>query len=679
MEESSIFGRGGGPIFRYEADQFSTNLKTNGIGQTEEAVPGRIVAVRARAVCSRPAHSNTNSAAWMSNRTPTTSTSTGNRRIEPYSPALPGDPSHPLTPPFGSLVNSWAVAAPADGKVLALTEANEKVNVYAKGDTLPNVTTNAPNIPDIGHSGATVTGRIDPAGGDPITECKLEYGTEFEKYTSGSVPCAPDPSGSNFTTATDVSATLSGLTIDQPYHYRFVGSNAHGESFGGEQVVSPVAVLDVDTLDATGVDQNNATLHGVLNPDGMSTTYHFEYGLTTDYRQSTPELDPGSRLERRPGSGDGVEPAAGQALSLPARRDERTGDDLQARPDLQDREQAPGGRCAGDRTLRDRRHPDTRGSIPRTRPPPTTSSTATTPAYGTSAPATDQPVGSDDTEHQVSVPISRPAAGGHLPLQGRGDQRMGHQRKRRHDVQLLATRLPERARSPADRLEPPARLPRLRARLAGQTGSGGVLAKQRDGRLRRWIRPAVGARRRRSGLSTPATRRIPPASPSTEGSARSPASTFPNSLLDTYLATRTNSGWVTTFPGIKGSETLYTGRRDLLRIARHVPRPRRPGPARGRLAVGGRPLCLRRERRQGGPLADERQRDQRRRDLLRRPAALAGLHALRLLLARPRLRARWPHHHTRLRLRQRHREPNGDDHLETAERRKPAEGRGKPI
>ena len=42
VEESSIFGRGGGPIFRYEADQFSTNLKTNGIGQTEEAVQGEL-------------------------------------------------------------------------------------------------------------------------------------------------------------------------------------------------------------------------------------------------------------------------------------------------------------------------------------------------------------------------------------------------------------------------------------------------------------------------------------------------------------------------------------------------------------------------------------------------------------------------------------------------------------
>src|SRR5262249_41421607 len=145
-----------------------------------------------------------------------------------------------------------------------------------------------------GHAGAVVTGNLDPAGGDPITECRLEYGTEFEEYASGSVPCSPDPSGSNFTTPTDVSASLSGLTINQQYHYRFVGGNAHGESFGGDQIVSPVAVLDVDANEATGVDQNNATLHGVLNPDGKSTTYHFEYGLTTDYRQSTPELDPGS-------------------------------------------------------------------------------------------------------------------------------------------------------------------------------------------------------------------------------------------------------------------------------------------------------------------------------------------------------------------------------------------------
>src|SRR5215213_798545 len=41
VDGGSIFGRGGGNIHRFEADQFSTNLKTDGIGQTENAVPGK--------------------------------------------------------------------------------------------------------------------------------------------------------------------------------------------------------------------------------------------------------------------------------------------------------------------------------------------------------------------------------------------------------------------------------------------------------------------------------------------------------------------------------------------------------------------------------------------------------------------------------------------------------------
>ena len=32
----------------------------------------------------------------------------------------------------------------------------------------------------------------------------------------------------------------------------------------------------------------------------------------------------------------------------------------------------------------------------------------------------------------------------------------------------------------------------------------------------------------------------------------------PNTLIDIYLATRTNTGWVTTMPGLKGNETKYT-------------------------------------------------------------------------------------------------------------------------
>ena len=558
VEESSIFGRGGGPIYRFEADQFSTNLKTDGIGQTEEAVPGKLSPFAHQPLITTSAFEHEfrgmdvepNSDQLYVDR---------QSSIEPYSPALPGDPAHPLTPPFGSLVNSWAVAAPADGAVLALTEANEKVNVYSKGDTLPDVTTNAPNIPDVGHSGATVTGRIDPAGGDPITECKLEYGTEFEKYSSGLGPCAPDPSGSNFTTATDVSASLSGLTIDQPYHYRFVGSNAHGESFGGEQVVSPVAVLNVDTLAATGVDQNEATLHGVLNPDGMSTTYQFEYGLTTDYRQTTSEVDAGAGLSDVPVQATLSSLQPGKIYHYR----------LAAENEL--------GRTFGpDRTFKTASKPQVggvqatelsaTGASLNARINPESSATTyhfeygQTPAYGTSAPATDLPVGSDDTEHLVTIPLSNLQPGV------------------TYHFKVVATN--EWGTSESDDTTfsfAPSGCPNSHVRQ--QTGSN-LLP---DCRAYELVSPA----KQGAAVFWPGNETIDFGAgfglqseldvaewPQYTGYATNPARfTFygglgavpgldvPNSLLDTYLSTRTNSGWVTTFPGIKGSETLYTGRR----------------------------------------------------------------------------------------------------------------------
>src|SRR6185295_10828723 len=54
------------------------------------------------------------------------------------------------------------------------------------------------------------------------------------------------------------------------------------------------AVLDAVTDPATAVDLNSATLNGKLNPDGLPTTYHFEYGIDTAYRQKTANVSAGS-------------------------------------------------------------------------------------------------------------------------------------------------------------------------------------------------------------------------------------------------------------------------------------------------------------------------------------------------------------------------------------------------
>src|SRR5262249_13370116 len=50
----------------------------------------------------------------------------------------------------------------------------------------------------------------------------------------------------------------------------------------------------VTTTAATAVTKQSATLHGSVNPNGLATTYHFEYGTTTSYGKSTPTVSAGS-------------------------------------------------------------------------------------------------------------------------------------------------------------------------------------------------------------------------------------------------------------------------------------------------------------------------------------------------------------------------------------------------
>lgn len=63
--------------------------------------------------------------------------------------------------------------------------------------------------------------------------------------------------------------------------------------------VSPPAALaagepTASTGNATAITPTSATLHGTVNPEGQTTSYHFEYGTTTSYGSQTPTTDAGS-------------------------------------------------------------------------------------------------------------------------------------------------------------------------------------------------------------------------------------------------------------------------------------------------------------------------------------------------------------------------------------------------
>src|SRR5436305_14514860 len=63
--------------------------------------------------------------------------------------------------------------------------------------------------------------------------------------------------------------------------------------------VKPPHPPQVSTGAASAIGQTAATLNGSVNPRGLPTSYHFDYGKTTAYGHATPVLSAGSGTPAR--------------------------------------------------------------------------------------------------------------------------------------------------------------------------------------------------------------------------------------------------------------------------------------------------------------------------------------------------------------------------------------------
>ncbi len=141
----------------------------------------------------------------------------------------------------------------------------------------PSVTTGAASV--VGTSGATLNGTVSANGLSATVT--FEYGTDTNYGTTVSADQSPVTSAD----PTAVSVAVTGLTVDQTYHYRTVGVNANGTTYGGDQTfltsapAAPVATTDAATLIVT----DGATLNGTVTANNADTTVTFEYGADTGY------------------------------------------------------------------------------------------------------------------------------------------------------------------------------------------------------------------------------------------------------------------------------------------------------------------------------------------------------------------------------------------------------------
>jgi hypothetical protein len=129
-------------------------------------------------------------------------------------------------------------------------------------------------------SSAVLEAKINP--NRAMAVYAFEYGpsTLYSSSTEISLPIGADRAFH------PVSSTVRNLQPGTTYHFRAVGINFAGTTYGPDQVLTTPDAPRVDLTFASGLGETTAHLGAQVSPNLAPTTVHFEYG-TSDYGQST--------------------------------------------------------------------------------------------------------------------------------------------------------------------------------------------------------------------------------------------------------------------------------------------------------------------------------------------------------------------------------------------------------
>jgi len=156
--------------------------------------------------------------------------------------------------------------------------------------TPPDVVTGTAS--SITASSATLNGTVDPNG--RATTYYFEYGSSTSYGTKTAVKSA----GSG-TTPQAVATGISGLQAGHTYHFRLVATSDAGTNAAKDSSFTASSAPSVDTGDVTSITPTTAVMHGSVTPNGLSTTWWFEFGLTTSYGSKTSNQSAGSGTSAR--------------------------------------------------------------------------------------------------------------------------------------------------------------------------------------------------------------------------------------------------------------------------------------------------------------------------------------------------------------------------------------------
>jgi len=147
----------------------------------------------------------------------------------------------------------------------------------------PVVSTSAATL--IASFSATLNGSLDPHG--LTTTVSFQYGTTT---SYGSTTSMQTQTGNTYR---NIVANVSGLMASTTYHFRIVATNSAGTRMGSDRTFTTLSTTGAPvalTNPATLIASFSATLNGLVDPHGLTTSVHFQYGPTTSYGLTTSPL-----------------------------------------------------------------------------------------------------------------------------------------------------------------------------------------------------------------------------------------------------------------------------------------------------------------------------------------------------------------------------------------------------
>jgi phosphodiesterase/alkaline phosphatase D-like protein len=141
-------------------------------------------------------------------------------------------------------------------------------------------TTHTASVADLTGTSATLRGSVNPNG--QATNYNFDWGTTTDYGHQTTVTSAGAGTGGK-----SVAAAITGLTPGTAYHYRLSATNASGPSNGADVAFTTPALATVSTGGPSSVTSTSAVVNGVVNPQGHTTNYYFQYGATTSYGVQT--------------------------------------------------------------------------------------------------------------------------------------------------------------------------------------------------------------------------------------------------------------------------------------------------------------------------------------------------------------------------------------------------------